>query len=219
MAPLSRDPGATVNVTPSTLPPPPPPPPPPAPAHSPLGELGTILELNSLNAQAGQPARLANLSQANVLANTNRGAQNAVANQQAHAQLALSVLGKTVNRVQNLGPLEGRSSTDVLTDNATADAIASLRGVLQAFSGGGSGPAPIPPANLPALIRRLRQLLREIVDVVTHNGRLSGTGTLDDPYVIAQGPLYVAAGITLGFPGVATVDFQIDRQRLRVVGN
>lgn len=223
MAAPQRTPESTISVTP-TVPPPPPPPNPP-PIDPAIAELNTVLELSSLNSHAGQPARLTNLSQANVIANTNRSVQNALANQQAHAQLTISVLGKAVNKVQNLGPLEARSSVAALTDNATADEIAALKAAIEGFIEPGPGPGPGPgprpgplPHNWAWLIKALWRLLREIEHIEKVNARLTGTGTESDPYTISEGPLYSAAPITHGFPGwlPTQVNFQIDDRHLNI---
>lgn len=191
--------GSTVQVS-TTLPPPPPPPVKP-PFNASLKSTNDVLELTSLNSNGGQPARLANLNYSNFVTNTNLGGQNAVANQQAHAQLAVTIVGKAVNQVANLSPLEGRASVDALTDNAEADEIASLRAVVQAFGGGGG--RPVNPAQWIHLLRILRSLLREIQHITNVNARLQGSGTLEDPYrIMDHGPLYVLDPITLGFPGV-----------------
>ncbi len=96
-------------------------------------ETETVAAIASIKSIAEQPAMLSNLAYANTVANTNLSQQNAVANQQAMNQLGISIVGKTVNNVANLGPLEARSAVDVLTDNSLADEIASLRSTLEAF--------------------------------------------------------------------------------------
>ena len=96
-------------------------------------ETETVAAIGSIKSIAEQPAMLSNLAYANTVANTNLSQQNAVANQQAMNQLGISIVGKTVNNVANLGPLEARSAVDVLTDNSLADEIASLRSTLEAF--------------------------------------------------------------------------------------
>ena len=172
-----------------------------------LSALNDVLAIASLNANAGQPARMTNLTQSNVVANINRSAQNAVSNQQAHAQLALTVLGKAVNNVQNLGPIEARASVDTLTDNSLTDELASLSAAIAALGGKNIGPAP----NWPAIMRALLQLAREIDHIIAGNARLTGSGTYEDPYVVAPGSrFYVKAPITLAFYGAATVNFQTD---------
>jgi hypothetical protein len=104
------------------------------PAVSPaIADAETVLSISSLKSIAEQPAMLANLAYANLVANTNLSQQNAVANQQAMNELGISIVGKTVNTIANLGPLEARSAVDVLTDNSLADEIASLRATLEAF--------------------------------------------------------------------------------------
>jgi hypothetical protein len=80
-----------------------------------------------------QPAMLSNLAYSNVVANTNLSQQNAVANQQAMNELGISIVGKTVNSLTNLGPLEARSAVDVLTGNSLAETIADLKATIQAF--------------------------------------------------------------------------------------
>lgn len=181
---------------------------PPVPAPDPtelnasLRETNNVLELTSLNSNGGQPARIANLNYSNVVTNTNLGSQNAVANQQAHAQVALSTVGKAISKLMNLGPREARASVDVLTDNAEADTIASLQAAVQAFSGGGSGPAPQPLR--PGFMRKLLELLRHrLAEIERRNARLQGSGTYDDPYrIVDNGPLFVRQPITIGFRGV-----------------
>lgn len=190
-----------------------------APVPPSLRAIGEVLDITSLNANAGKPARLANLNYGNVVTNTNLGAQNAVSNQQAHSQLAISALGKAVNLVQNLGPLQARSSVDVLTDNAVADEIAGLRASIQGFSGGGR--RPLSPDRVKALLQIVRRLLARIQEINAVNARLQGSGTFEDPYrILDQGPLFVAIPITLGFPGVPAdqVTFASSAQGVQVGG-
>lgn len=99
-----------------------------------LAETATIIGITNLKSVGEQPAMLSNLAYSNTITNTNLSQQNAVANQQAMNELGISIVGKTVNKVSDLGPLEARSAIDVLTDNALADEIASLKAVLQAFT-------------------------------------------------------------------------------------
>jgi hypothetical protein len=178
-----------------------------------------VLELTSLNSNGGQPSRLGNLNYSNFVTNTNLGAQNAVANQQAMNELGISVVGKAINKVANLSPIEGRSSVNVLTDNALADEIASLRAAIEAFSGGGI--RPVPPINWINLLRSIRRLLREIQHIMEVNARLQGSGTLEDPYrIMDNGPLYVLDPITIGFPGVPAdqVKFTPTPEGIRIGG-
>jgi truncated hemoglobin YjbI len=85
---------------------------------------------------ADTPAMLSNLMFSNIIANTNISQQNAVANQQAMNELGISVTGKTVNVISNLGPAEARSAVDVLTNNELAQTIADLKATIEAFTGG-----------------------------------------------------------------------------------
>ena len=92
-----------------------------------------------------QPAILSNLALANVIANVNLSQQNAIANQQALNELGISIVGKTVNLITNLGPLEAKSAEELLTGNSLAETIADLKATLAAF-----GHTAAPAASLPA---------------------------------------------------------------------
>lgn len=92
------------------------------------------IAISNAKSVAEQPAILANLALANLIANTNLAQQNAVSNQQAMNELGIAVVGKTVNSISNLSPLEARSAVDVLTNNELAQSIADLKATLQAFS-------------------------------------------------------------------------------------
>jgi|SRR5579863_9890259 5-enolpyruvylshikimate-3-phosphate synthase len=83
--------------------------------------------IGNLKSISEQPAMLSNLAYSNTVANTNLAAQNAVANQQALNELGISVLGKTVNVVSNLGPLEAKSAQEILTGNTMGELIADLK--------------------------------------------------------------------------------------------
>lgn len=106
----------------------------PNPISNPVAETATVVAISNLKAVAEQPAMLSNLAFSNVVANTNLLQQNAVANQQAMNELGISIVGKVVNSLTNLGPVEARSAVDVLTDNALAEQIADLKAAIQAFS-------------------------------------------------------------------------------------
>ena len=99
-----------------------------------LGEIATVVGITNLKSVGEQPAMLSNLAYSNTVQNTNLSHQNAVANQQAMNELAISIVGKTVNKVSDLGPLEARSAVDVLTNNELASEIADLKAVIQSFA-------------------------------------------------------------------------------------
>ncbi len=203
-------PDASVRVTPGDKPK-------PAPRPSDGGileDIHQVLEITDLYANGGQPSRLSNLTHSNITANTNRGAQNAVANQQAHSQLNISILGKASNKVQNLGPLEARASVDILTNNEIAQTLMDIKGALQAFSGGG-GRRPFPPSRYPFLRKLLERLITQIKDIAARNQRVQGDGTRTKPFIIEEGyRLYVTAPCTLGFPGQSTINLDMLRQLL-----
>lgn len=79
-----------------------------------------------------QPATLANLALGNLIQNINLAQENAVANQQALNSLQTTVLGKVVNMITTLGPLEAMSAQQLLTGNALAEEIASLKAAVTA---------------------------------------------------------------------------------------
>lgn len=158
----------------------------------PLTEVASVLQVTSLDTTGGQSARLSNLGQANVVSNVDRSAQNAVANQQAHAQLALSVLGQAVTSVQNLGPMEARSSVDILTNNEMAQTIADLKATTQAFAGGRGGGGRPGPVSLWRIVQRL---------ILRINQRLEGDGSLARPFrILDQGPIFSQAPVSFAFP-------------------
>jgi len=199
-------PSSQVHVQPSGTPRPVPKPFPEFDGSPTIDETASVLGVSSLTAIAGQPAGLANVNQSNVTANTNRGTQNAVANQQAHAQLALSVLGKTVNKVSNLAPLASRTSVDVLTDNATADEIASLKAAIEAFGGSGGRRGRFTG-------RELRRLVAKLIAIIEGNARVTGSGTVSDPYAAVVGPIYFKAPTTIAFVSTAprsTLNFEVE---------
>src|SRR5882757_3100014 len=98
-----------------------------------LAETATVIGITNLKSVGEQPAMLSNLAYSNTIANTNLSQQNAVANQQAMNELGIAIVGKTVNSLTNLGPLEARSAVDVLTGNSLAEEIADLKATIQAF--------------------------------------------------------------------------------------
>ncbi len=111
---------------------------PPSDARSPAMPLNEedVNAVNSGNVKAAgeQPAMLATLAYANLVANTNLAQQNAVAHQQAMNELGIAVVAKAVDTVTNLGPLEARSAVDVLSNNELAQTVADLKATVQAFT-------------------------------------------------------------------------------------
>ena len=90
--------------------------------------------IGNLKSISEQPAKISNLAYSNVVTTTNLSQQNAVSNQQAMNEVGISVVGKTVNNVADLGPLEARSAVDILTNNELAQTIADLKATVQAFA-------------------------------------------------------------------------------------
>jgi hypothetical protein len=98
-----------------------------------LTDTATVIGITNLKSVGEQPAMLSNLAYSNTIANTNLSQQNAVANQQAMNELGISIVGKTVNKVSDLGPLEARSAVDVLTNNELAESIMDLKAAVMAL--------------------------------------------------------------------------------------
>ncbi len=98
-----------------------------------LAQTATVIGITNLKSVGEQPAMLSNLAYSNVIANTNLSQQNAVANQQAMNELGIAIVGKTVNSVSNLGPLEARSAVDILTNDEVAQTLADLQASVDAF--------------------------------------------------------------------------------------
>jgi len=96
--------------------------------------------IGNLKSISEQPAMLSNLAYSNTVVNTNLSMQNAVANQQAVNELGVAIVGKTVNLISNLGPLESKSASEILTGNAVAEELLDLKASVQAFTSGGSAP-------------------------------------------------------------------------------
>ena len=80
---------------------------------------------------------ISNLAFSNLVSTNNLGSQNAVSNQQAVNEIGISVLAKGSNTISNLGPMEARSSVEILTNNELAETIADLKATLQAFHNNG----------------------------------------------------------------------------------
>jgi hypothetical protein len=91
------------------------------------------IAIGNVKSVAEQPSMLSNLAYANLIANVNLAGQNAVSNQQAMNQLALTVTGKVVNLVANFSPLEAAAVVKLDTGNDVAEQLADLKGTLAAF--------------------------------------------------------------------------------------
>ncbi len=97
-------------------------------------EVLKAIAVANVKAIAEQPAMLSNLAFANLVNNVNLSQQNAVSNQQAMNQLAITVTGKIVNLLANLTPLEAVAATHLFTGNEMAEDLADLKAADEAFS-------------------------------------------------------------------------------------
>jgi hypothetical protein len=105
------------------------------------GDIRQSVAIANVKTVAEQSAMLSNLSFSNLITNDNLSQQNAVSFQQSMNQLTITVTGKGINRVSNLGPLEAISVEEVLTSNDVAKDIAELRAVT-VKAGGTPGGTP-----------------------------------------------------------------------------
>jgi hypothetical protein len=115
------------------------------------GDIRESVAISGVNAVAGQPAALSNLSYANAAANVNLSQQNAVAMQQAIGQVGVSALGKAINLVGDLQPMEAVAVTKLDTGNDIAQQISDLKAATE-FSPDG---APKPRRRkVPSLVQK-----------------------------------------------------------------
>lgn len=96
-------------------------------------EITTAIALANVKSVAEQPAQLANLFLGNLIQNTNQAQENAVSFQQTQNNIQATVLGKVVNLLTTLGPLEAMSAQQILTGNSVAEEISALKATVSAF--------------------------------------------------------------------------------------
>ena len=99
---------------------------------SPLAQTETAIAIANVKSVAEQPALLSNLAFSNLLANVNLSQQNAVSNQQSLNEVGVSVVGKVVQLLTSLGPLEAMSTSQLFTGNMVAEDIADLKAAVSA---------------------------------------------------------------------------------------
>jgi hypothetical protein len=101
--------------------------------------------VGALAANGGQPAALSNLATSNGVTTSDLSHKNALANQQQMSKLGLAIVGTSVRKVGELGPLEARSGVEVLSGDELAQTILELKATLAALAGPGpSSPSPAP---------------------------------------------------------------------------
>ena len=97
---------------------------------NPLKQTETALAIANVKSVAEQPAMLSNLMFANNVSNTNLAQANAVSNQQNMNEVGTSVVGKVVNSITNLGPLEAMSALQILTGNEVAEELIDIKSAM-----------------------------------------------------------------------------------------
>lgn len=72
-------------------------------------------------------APLSNLALGNLIQNVNQAQENAVSFQQSQNSIQATVLGKVVNMLTQLGPLEAMSAQQVPTESEIAENLAAVK--------------------------------------------------------------------------------------------
>lgn len=189
-----------------------------APAGLPaaLEEINEVTAATALTCNGNQSTLIANLAYSNSVQVQDGSAKNALTNQQALSQLAIAVLGKSTNAVQNLGAAQTRSAVEVLTGNEVASQEVSLGATLAAFAGKGPSGRPGTEVNsLKFLLGVLRTLADDLKQIFARNEALKGDGTREHPYETDE-LLYVEPPLWLGFVNVAPeeLNLAVDKDRL-----
>jgi len=89
------------------------------------------LSVSGVGSLAMQPSILASLQLSNLIQNTNQSQQNAVSFQQTLNGVQVTVLGKVVNMLTAVGPLEAASVSMLFSGNAVASQLAALRAMMR----------------------------------------------------------------------------------------
>lgn len=116
----------------------------------------------------------------------------AAKSQQAHAELLHSIVAKTTASVTEPYPI--------------ANDIAAILGAPIAADSLNTAPTS---ASWSALLAALNQLTARLASIQDTNTHLCGRGTIDDPYVVTTGPLYLQAPVTVAFAGVPPAQLQL----------
>ena len=101
------------------------------------GDVEQSIAVSNVKSIAEQPAMLANMAYANLVNNVNLSQQNAIANQQAMNQLNITIVGKIVNSLIDLGPKEATATTHLTTGDDMAKQIAELQAIVKALQSQG----------------------------------------------------------------------------------
>lgn len=104
---------------------------------------------NTLAVQSTRPAALSLLNASNTVENSDRISKNAVSNQQSIDQLSLSILGKALNLITDLGPKEAKAAQVTLTGSTLAEDIASLKATTADANSNSGGVTPLTPIYPP----------------------------------------------------------------------
>lgn len=183
-----------------------------------VANIATVGAITSLTSEGNQPSLLSNLAYSHIVQVQNGSAQNAIANQRSHSQVAVAVLGKSVNAVQNLTPSQTRAAVDVLTGSEPASQLTALQSMLAAFtkqpSGGGGSKSEF--GLLQQLLATLRVVSDDLKKVFERNEELQGSGTPEDPFE-SKALLYVEPPVALVFAGVSPQDLNlaVDKDQVR----
>lgn len=181
-----------------------------------IANIATVGAITSLTSEGNQPSLVSNLAYANTLQAQNGSAQNAVANQHSHAQVATAIVGKAVNAVQNLTPGQTRAAVDVLTASEPASQLTALQSMRAAFTRKPNRGRGRPEFGLlQQLLATLRILSDELKNVFERNEELQGSGTPEAPFE-SKALLYVEPPVALVFAGVSPKNLNIEVEKDQV---
>jgi hypothetical protein len=146
---------------------------------------------DTLLAISSQPAELSNLEFSNAVTNNGMAAQNAVTNQSAISQVGLTAVGKAVQMVSSLTPMQARSAQEVLTGSQVASGIAVQKSIITPIPPLPPFPLPSPIyANVPVYLKFNNELGLDNLTAVIVNG-------IPDP--IPAGTVYADAPVFLSY--------------------
>jgi hypothetical protein len=98
------------------------------------GEITEGVAIANVKSVAEQPATLANIFLGNLIQNTNQAQENAVSFQQTQNSVQATVLGKVVQMLTTLGPLESMSAQQILTGNSVAEELGALKAAVASLN-------------------------------------------------------------------------------------
>lgn len=156
---------------------------------------------DALVAVSSQSAELSNLEFSNAVTNNGMASQNAVTNQAAISQIGLTAVGKAVQMVSSLTPMQARSAQEVITNNSVASGIAIHKSIIT--------PPPVhllrTPiyANMPVYLKFSNERGLENLTSVIVNGVAD---PIPEGIVYAQAPVFLSYNNANGLANITAVE-------------